>query len=124
MASADPDLKKRTKDFALRIVRLYCSLPKSTEAQVLGKQILRSGTSVGAQYRESQYAKSDADFLSKVQGSLQELEETIYWLELLDEIQIFPHEKFASIQREAEELRAILITIAKKVKTRIQNPPS
>jgi len=112
------DLKTRTKNFAVRIIRLFAALPKATEAQVVGKQVLRSGTSVGAQYRESQYAKSDADFISKVQGSLQELEETLYWLELLEEMQIFAPEKLQPIQEEANELRAIFITIAKKVKSR------
>ena len=70
------ELKERTKDFAIRIMRLYSALPKKTEAQVLGTQVLRSGTSVGAQYREAQHAKSNADFISKIEGSLQELEET------------------------------------------------
>jgi len=77
------DLKERTKAFALRIIRLYAALPKTTEAQVLGKQVLRSGTSVGAHYREGQRAHSNADFISKIEGGLQELEETAYWLELL-----------------------------------------
>ena len=102
------DLKSRTKDFAVRIVRLYSALPKTTEGQVLGKQILRSGTSVGAQYRESRYAKSDADFVSKVQGSLQELEETMYWLELLEEMVIFQPEKLVAIKQEANELRVYI----------------
>ena len=79
------DLKVRTKQFALQMIRLYTCLPKTTEAQVLGKQVLRSGTSVGTQYREAQRAKSDADFINKVEGSLQELDETAYWLELLKE---------------------------------------
>jgi len=70
------DLKVRTKDSAVRIIRLFAALPKTTEAQVIGKQILCCGTSAGAQYREAQHAKSDADFISKVEGSLQELEET------------------------------------------------
>ena len=70
MADKDvKDLRVRTKEFALRIIRLYSNLPKSTEAQVLGKQVLRSGTSVGAHYRESQRAKSDADFISKIEGA-------------------------------------------------------
>ena len=112
------DLKLRTKDFAVRIIKLFSALPKTTEAQVLGKQVLRSGTSVGAQYRECQYAKSDADFTSKVQGSLQELEETLYWLELLEEMRIFSPEKLGPIKQEANELRAIFITIAKKVKAK------
>ena len=70
------DLRKRTKDFALRIIRLYSSLPSSTVAQVIGKQVLRSGTSVGAHYREAYRSRSDAEFISKIQGGLQELEET------------------------------------------------
>ena len=101
----DEDLKIRTKDFAFRIIKLFRALPKTTEAQVVGKQILRSGTSVGAQYRESQYAKSDPDFISKVQGSLQEIEETLYWLELLEEMQLFAPEKLNPIKQETNELR-------------------
>ena len=115
---SDRDLKERTKDFAIRVVRLFASLPKSTEAQVLGKQLLRCGTSVGAQYREAQHAKSDADFISKIEGSLQELEETSYWLELIQELKIFDPTKLQPIRDETNELTAIFITIAKKVKTR------
>ena len=112
------DLKLRTKEFALRIIRLYASLPKSTEAQVVGKQILRCGTSVGAQYRESQYAKSDADLISKIEGSLQELEETEYWLELIEAMELFKPTQLQPIRTEAGELKAIFITIVKKVKAR------
>ncbi len=114
------DLKKRTKDFAVRIIRLFAALPKTTEAQVVGKQVLRSGTSVGAQYREAHHAKSDADFISKIEGSLQELEETTYWLELVEEMQMFPTEKLQAIQGETKELIAIFVTIVKKVKARKQ----
>ena len=112
------DLKIRTKDFALRIIRVFTALPKSVEAQVLGKQLLRCGTSVGAQFREAQHAKSDADFISKLEGSLQELEETAYWLELLEEIDVFPKTKLQPIRQETSELTAIFVTIVKKVKTR------
>ena len=76
MNASRQDLRKRTKEFALRIIKLYAALPKSTEAQVIGKQLLRSGTSVGAQYREACRAKSNADFISKIEGGLQELDET------------------------------------------------
>jgi four helix bundle protein len=79
------DLKTRTKRFALDIIQLYSDLPSKTVARVLGDQLLRSGTSVGAHYREAQRAKSVADFISKIEGGLQELEETQYWLELLAE---------------------------------------
>ncbi len=82
------DLSKRTTEFALRIIRLYSALPKTTEAQVIGKQVLRSGTSVGAHYREARRAKSNADFINKIEGALQELDETSYWLELLVESDI------------------------------------
>lgn len=114
------DLRVRTKEFALQIIRLYSSLPKSTEAQVLGKQVLRSGTSVGAQYRESQRAKSDADFISKSEGALQELDETAYWLELLAESNIISAEKLEDLRKETDELTAIFVTIVTKVKKRMK----
>lgn len=77
-AEQPQELDARTKAFALRIIRLYTALPKTTEAQVIGKQLLRSGTSVGAHYREARRAKSDADFVNKMEGGLQELDETGY----------------------------------------------
>ena len=82
------DLKTRTRKFALRIIRLYSVLPKSTEAQVIGRQMLRSGTSVGAHYREATRARSNAEFASKIESGLQELEETLYWMEILTESRI------------------------------------
>jgi four helix bundle protein len=112
------DLGKRTKDFALRIIRLYAALPKTTEAQVLGKQLLRSGTSVGAHYREARRAKSDADFVSKIEGALQESDETIYWLELLAESGIVKPERLKPLTDECEELIAMFVTMAKNVKSR------
>jgi four helix bundle protein len=116
---AEPrDLKVRTKAFALRIIRLYAALPKTTEAQVLGKQVLRSGTSVGAHYREAQRAKSNADFISKIEGGLQELEETAYWLELLCDSSIVTQERLMPLQDETEELTAIFVTMVKKVKSK------
>ncbi|HLX11531.1 MAG TPA: four helix bundle protein [Bacteroidota bacterium] len=110
------DLRKRTKDFALRIIRLYSSLPKTDESRVLGKQLLRSGTSVGAHYREACRARSTAEFISKIEGGLQELEESSYWLELLIESNVVPAEKFSPLQQEMEELIAILVTSAKTAK--------
>jgi four helix bundle protein len=84
------DLRLRTKTFALRIIRLYVALPKTTEAQVIGKQLLRSGTSVGARYREACRARSDAEFISKLEAALQELDESEYWIELLIDGAIVP----------------------------------
>ncbi|MEW5942636.1 MAG: four helix bundle protein [Pseudomonadota bacterium] len=109
-------LISRTREFALRIIHLYTSLPKTTEAQVLGKQILRSGTSVGAQYREAQRAKSTPDFISKVEGALQELDETAYWLELLTGAGIVRMEKISDLMQETDELIAIFVSLAKSAK--------
>jgi four helix bundle protein len=116
--STDADLKTRTKDFALRIIHLYSSLPKKVDAGVLGKQVLRSGTSVGAHYREACRAKSDADFISKMEGGLQELEETGYWLELLCESGLIPPDRLKPLMDETNELISIFVTIVKKVKAR------
>jgi four helix bundle protein len=112
------DLRERTKSFALRILKLYSSLPRTTQAQVLGKQLLRSGTSVGAQYREARRARSDAEFISKIEGALQELEESTYWMELLVDAKIVKGTRLEALLHEAEELTAILVSSAKTVKNR------
>lgn len=113
------DLKQRTKAFALCIIRLYAQLPKTTEAQVLGRQVLRSGTSVGAYYREAHRSRSDAEFIRKLEGGLRELEETAYWLELLGEAQIFDPEVLAPALREAGALTGIFIASVTTMKRRI-----
>ena len=115
-AASRQDLRKRTKEFALRIIKLYAALPRTTEAQVLGKQILRSGTSVGAHYREACRAKSNADFISKIEGGLQELDETLYWLELLADAKIVTPTRLAPLVQETNELIAMFVTMAKGVK--------
>lgn len=112
------DLKERTKRFALRIIRLYSTLPKTTEAQVLGKQVLRAGTSVGAHYREGLRARSDAEVISKLEGALQELEETAYWLELLIGSGVVKSQLLKNLLGETGELTAILITCVRKVKAK------
>ena len=113
------DLRTRTTDFALRIIKLYTSLPKTSEAQVLGKQVLRSGTSVGANYREGHRAKSDADIVNKFETVLQELDETDYWLELLVKSNIMVAAKADPLRKEASELLAIFTTIVTKIKKRM-----
>ena len=115
------DLKERTREFALRVVRCYAALPRTTVAQVLGKQMLRAGTSVGAHYREGARSRSDAEFVSKLDGALQELEETCYWFELLAAEQLGPKTEMASLAAEANELTAILVTCVKKVKARARD---
>ena len=112
------DLRERTKQFALRIVRLYSALPKTTEAQVLGKQCLRSGTSVGAHYREAYRSRSDAEYIAKIEGGLQELEETMYWMELLCDADIVKPDRLADLLDEAGQLTAMLVTCSKSAKSR------
>ena|SRR5687767_7012576 len=112
------DLKSRTRQFALRIIKLFRSLPKSPDAQVIGKQVLRSGTSVGAQYREACRPRSDSEFISKMASSLQELDETAYWLELLVEGEYIKAEKLEALQNETEELIAIFVTSIKTTKSK------
>jgi four helix bundle protein len=110
------DLKSRTKTFALEIIKMYSSLPKSTVAQVIGRQVLRSGTSVGAHYREAIRGRSDAEFISKLEGGLQELEETTYWLELLVDSGVVKLDAVSSLLDECDQLTAILTTCVKNVK--------
>jgi four helix bundle protein len=112
------DLKARTKSFALRIIKLFTSLPKTTEAQVMGKQVLRSGTSIGAQYREACRSRSSAEFISKIESSLQELDETAYWLELLVDSGSVKPEKLIDLQKETDELIAIFVSSVKTTKSR------
>jgi len=112
------DLRVRFKNFGLRILRLYDSLPQNGSAQIVGRQIARSGTSPGAQYREACRAKSDADFISKIEGALQEVDETDYWIEILVEGKYIAREKLMSLKTETDELISILVTIVRKLKAR------
>ena len=121
-AGEPSDLRERTKAFALRIIRLYSSLPKTSLAQVLGRQVLRSGTSVGAQYREAFRTRSAAEFISKIEVGLQELEETSYWLELLSDSGVMPAKRLAALRKEADELTAILASSAMTAKKGKQKP--
>ena len=118
MCEERADLKKRTKDFALRIIRLFAALEKTTESQVIGKQLLRSGTSVGANYREAVRARSKNEFIAKLGICLQELDETQYWLEILAEAEIVPATRLANLADETNQLLAIFTTISKSTKSR------
>jgi four helix bundle protein len=116
MNNRENDLAARTKNFALQIIRLFSALPKTTEAQVIGKQLLRSGTSVGANYREAYRARSKAEFIAKSGDCLREIEETRYWLELLMDANVVGPGKLATITGECTELIAIFVTIVKRSK--------
>ena len=103
------DLKARTKRFALRIIRLVESLPRSRSAEVIGKQLLRSGTSVGANDRSACRARSTAEFCSKMGIVEEEADETVYWLELLMESDLVGRDRLTSLHDEAGELVAIVV---------------
>jgi four helix bundle protein len=108
-------LRQRTKAYALRIIKVYRSLPRTTDAQVLGKQLLRSGTSVGANYREGHRARSDAEMLAKFGTCIQELDESAYWMELLTESEIVKASALASLLDETNQLIAIFTTSVKRI---------
>ena len=103
------ELKGRTKRFGLRIIRLVQSLPKGQPAGVIGRQLLRSGTSVGANYRAACRAKSAADFISKMAIVEEEADETVYWMELLIEAAILKPERLQPLMKEADELLGITV---------------
>jgi len=114
MKNAEKDLAERTKKFARRIIRLFVALPREPVAQVLGKQVIRAGTSVGANYREADRARSKAEFISKIGDCLKEADETLYWLELLSDEQVVSPKRLAPLIQEANELVSIFVTISKR----------
>ncbi len=118
MSTEKTDLKDRTFLYARRIIRLFSALSKTDVARILGKQFLRSGTSVGANYREAFRSRSRAEFLAKTGDSLKEIEETAYWLELLEAENIVKPARLAPLIDETRQLIAIFATITKTTKTR------
>jgi four helix bundle protein len=107
------EMKRRTKRFALRIVRLVEALPRGRTADVLGRQLLRSGTSVGANYRAACRAKSTADFISKMGTVEEEADESVYWMELLVEAGVVKADLIESLMKEGDELLAITVSSIK-----------
>jgi four helix bundle protein len=110
------ELQERTRRFALRIIKLFRSLPKTDEARILGKQVLRSGTSIGANYRAASRVRSRAEFVAKLGVVLEEADETAFWLELMRDARIFPEAKLQDIVDEAKELVAIFVTSVRTAK--------
>ena len=111
------EFRKRTKAYASAVIRLYCALPKNRpEVQVLGRQFLKSGTSVAANYREASRARSDAEFVAKIDLCSQEADETVLWIELLRDDCGIKHELLGWRLKESDELISIFVTMSKKVK--------
>jgi len=111
-------LQKRTKDFAVRIVHLFRSLPNAQEAQVIGKQLLRCGTSVGANYRAACHSRSRAEFIAKIGVVSEEADESIFWIELISDLGILKKERLEEILKEARELTAIFAASRQTAKRR------
>lgn len=118
----DTGLRDRTKAFALRVIRLVAALPKDLAAQVIGKQMLRSGTSVAANFREATRSRSDAEFIAKLGIVEQELDETLLWMELLIESKLIPESQLTNLKQEADELLRITITIIRNTKAARRKP--
>ena len=116
------ELKKRTKAFALRIIRLTEALPKSRASDVIGRQLLRSGTSVGANYRAACRAKSRADFAAKMKIVEEECDESVYWMELLIESGKVKAGLLQDLTREADEILSVVVASIKTVRSRKQSP--
>jgi four helix bundle protein len=110
------ELQTRTRKFALRTVKLFRSLPKTDDARILGKQLLRSGTSIGANYRAACRAHSRAEFVAKLGIVLEEADETAFWLELMRDAEVFPEAKLGEVVQEAKELAAIFVASVKTAK--------
>ena len=107
------DLKQRTKEFALRIIRLIKAMPKDLASTTIARQIIRSGTSVAANYRATCIAKSRADFINKLRICAEESDETQLWLELIIESQILPEAQLQPLIQEANELTSIFLSSIK-----------
>ena len=114
-------MKKRTKDYANRIVKLCSALPKDWVAQTLGKQLLRSGTSVGANYRAVCRAKSNSDFINKLRIVEEECDESLFWMELLVENNLVKASRLKDLMKEADEILAIIVASAKTARNSVRS---
>lgn len=121
MAEESP-LRGRTKAFALRVIKLYGALPKTAEGQVIGQQLLRSGTSVGANYREGSRGRSNAEMAAKFDICIQELDETAYWIELLIEAGLVAESLLAPLLDETNQLIAMFTSAVRKLRRKGGEP--
>ena len=112
----EKDLEHRTKRFALDVINFVSTLPRTRDADILGRQLLRSATSIGANYREANRSVSRPDFANKVGTVLKEAAETQYWIELLIDSHISNGARATDLHKESSELVAIFTTIGKKLK--------
>jgi four helix bundle protein len=114
--SCPEELRQRTQQFALRVIKLFQGLPRSEEARILGRQVLRSGTSLAANHRAVCRARSRAEFISKIGTVIEEADETVFWLELLVEAGLMPKARIDNLLAEANQLVAIFVASRKTAK--------
>lgn len=117
--SFNEDIRTRTKQAALRVIRLFQQLPRTGEALVLGKQLLRAATSVAANFRAACRSRSHAEWYAKLCICVEEADETQFWLELLGDAEIVPKQRLESLEQEYHELVAILASIRKRAKAKL-----
>jgi four helix bundle protein len=117
---SNENLKLRTKQFALRIIKMVGCFPEKTICKVIGNQVLRSATSIAANYRAACFAKSRSDFINKLKIVEEETDETIFWLELIEESEIFPRNKLHAIKSEGHEILAIIVSSIKTSRSKLK----
>jgi four helix bundle protein len=120
----EQEFKRRTKDIAIRVLTLVESLPRSTSASVIGRQIVRSGTAIGSNYRAACRALSRADLIAKLGHVEEEADETLYWMELLIERQIVTAPKLQPLMSEVNEVLSMTVASIQTLRVKIQNPKS
>ncbi|MEZ4865024.1 MAG: four helix bundle protein [Caldilineaceae bacterium] len=118
------EFKRRTKQLALRVIRLVRALPVGVEGEVIGRQLLRAGTSIGANYRAADRAKSTADMINKLKIVEEEADETLYWLELIIEAGLMPEELLHDLMKETDEILAMTVASINTLRARTDNRKS
>lgn len=121
LAMTPDEMKSRTKQLSLRVMRLVRALEKTVVGNVIGKQVLRSGTSVGANYRAACRARSDREFLAKLSIVIEEADETAYWLELIMDDEMIPEKQVKPLHNECEEIIAMMVSSRKTAQARTKN---
>jgi four helix bundle protein len=121
----NPDeLKQRTKQFGLRIIKLVDCLPHQRSADIIGKQLLRSGTSVGANYRSACRGRTKPEFIAKAGIAIEEADESLYWMEMLIDAQLIPETLLKDLMNEANEIISILTASVKTARNHLNSHPN
>lgn len=115
------NLKQRTKDLSIRVIRMTSFLPNSAAGRIISGQIIRSATSVAANYRSACRARSQADFISKIKICEEEADETLFWLEIIEELELVKKSRLTELMKEVDEIIAILVSSAKTARKKLKS---